>query len=377
MTNKLFKISTLLFWALAASIFYSCTPEETPQPEGEPGFVRVSLVDLSVEEINSRTENFAPVFDLSDFGMIIYQKGTSNIIRQYAVGAIPTTEIELMDGEYTAVLDNEMSNDITIGHYIGSQDFVVEPQQLTNVDVTVTFQEVYFTFTLLENFYITHKIEVTDPNGLVVTVDDANPYPELYLPTLGSQQEYVFSVINKTSGASIGTARVVSDISAKGYNLSVVPLAGSSLFTFTVDPIIIEDKDFGLNPTEIVGFTGDFDGTNWTSTNNGSATSYNFTPSALSFDCPSGGGGFVSEITIPADGTMEFDWEIIIRTAGQYGDRFSYMINGVRTDLSTAGNASGTESIIVNQGDVFAFLPWGTTQSSSYYGSVTNFVFTY
>ncbi|MFY0602071.1 MAG: DUF4493 domain-containing protein [Cyclobacteriaceae bacterium] len=377
---KSLKVSAMLILAIVtASTFYSCSEEEPTAMGESEGYVSIALDAFEVENISSsgRVANFAPAYTIDDFGMIIYQKGTSNIIREFAVGTIPADSIPLMDGEYTAVLDNHQGSDITVGHYIGSQDFTIVPQQQTIVDVTVLLEEVYFTFTLLENFFITHHITVENASGLVVVADASNPYEELYLPTLAASESYVFSVVNNTTGATIGTSDIIADQKGEGYNLKVTQLTGFGTFSVTIDPIDVEDEEFVLSPTETIGFTGDFDGSNWASTSNGSATSYAFSPTTLSFDCPSGGGGFVSEIIIPADGTISFDWDMVIRTAGQYGDRFSYILNGTEINLTTAGGGSGLVDIPVNAGDVFRFSSWGTTQSSSYYGSVQNFVFTY
>lgn len=379
---KRFRINVTLSIMVAISAFYGCNMDEEPAPIGQSaGYVSVALAAFEVESLpnssGGRVVEFAPSLTIADFGMTIYQKGTTNIIREFEVGMIPEDSIELMDGEYTAVLDNHKEDDITVGHYSGSQDFVIVPQQQTLVDVTVTLQEVYFTFTLLENFFITHSITVEDAAGLVVVADQDYPYEQLYLPTLATGGNYEFAVVNNTSGATIGTSSILSDEKGKGFNLKMTQLTGDGTFSVTIDPIEVEDEDFILSPTEIMGFTGAFEGANWASTANGSATSYAFSAAALSFDCPGGGGGFVSQITIPADGTISFDWTMTIRTAGAYGDRFSYMINGTRVDLTTNGGSGTVTELAVNQGDVFALLPWGTTQSSSYYGSVENFVFTY
>ncbi len=378
---KLFRMSFSLMTMVAISAFYGCNSDGDPAPIGQStGYVTLALATFEVEQLpddGGRLADFAPSLTLADFGMIIYQKGTTNIIREYEVGMIPEDSIELMDGEYTAVLDNHKEDDITVGHYTGSHDFVIVPQQQTLVDVTVTLQEVYFTFTLLENFFITHSITVEDASGLVVVADQSNPYVQLYLPTLATGGTYEFAVVNNTSGATIGTSTILADVKGKGYNLMVTLLTGDGTFSVTIDPIEVEDEDFILSPTEIVGFTGAFGGTNWASTANGSATSYAFSATALSFDCPGGGGGFVSQITIPADGTISFNWSMVIRSAGQYGDRFAYMVNGTQVILTNNGGSGSVTDLAVNEGDVFAFTPWGTTQSSSYYGSVQNFVFTY
>jgi|GEM_PF-3345417 len=382
--NKSLHITSLMIAILTACVFFSCSQEEPLPTSHAMGYMSVSLDAFTVTKNSSNSSSsgrvaadFTANLTLSDFGMIIYQKGTSNIIRQFAVGQIPTDSVPLMDGDYTAVLDNHKGNDITVGHYSGSQDFTIVPRQATNVDVTTTLQEVYFTFTLLENFYTTHEITVQNDSGMVVVADASAPYTELFLPTLPAPESYVFSVVNLSSGNTIGTSNVAANTNGQGYNMQVNDLAGDGSFSVTIAPINVDDTGFTLTPTEIFGFNGDFAGSNWTSTNNGSATSYNFGDSTLTFDCPGGGGGFVSQITIPGDGTISFDWNMVIRTAGQYGDRFSYSINGTRVDLTTNGGSGTVTDLAVNQGDVFAILPWGTTQSSSYYGSVTNFVFVY
>lgn len=378
-----FRSALMLAVALVTANFFSSCSEEEPAPGQETGYITVSLDVFDVQKIGDQSNDggrvaFAPSLSLSDFGMIIYQRGTSNIVRQYAVGMIPTDSIALMEGAYTAVLDNHQENSFTIGHYSGSLDFDILPGQATFVDVTVTLQEVYFTFTLLENFFVTHHITVEDANGLVLTADAANPYTEIYLPTLSAQQVYRFTVVNNQTNVAIGASNIAADVKGEGYNLKVTQLTGQGVFAVTIEPINVQDEDFILLPTEIVGFTGDFSGANWAATANGSATGWSFSPGGLTFDCPGGGGGFVAQITIPSDGTISFDWGIIIRSAGQYGDRFSYSLNGAVVNLSTYGSASGSvDSLAVSAGDVFAFMPWGTTQSSSYYGSVSNFVFTY
>jgi hypothetical protein len=381
-TIKSLKLKAMLLLTLAsATMFYSCNQEEVTPSGPSIGFLNVSLGAIQAESLsgsNGRMPDLTPSLNLADFALIIYQKGTNNIIQQFGVGMIPTNSIELMDGDYTAVLNNHKDGDLTIGHFIGSQDFTIVPQQQTGIDVLVSLQEVYFMFTLLENFYTTHHITVENNSGLVVVADASNPYTEMYLPTLSAPETYLFSVINNTSGATIGTIVILADVMGNGYNLKVTQLTGSGAFSITIDPIIVVDDEFVLSPTVIVGFTGSFEGLNWISSANGSATSYAFSTSNLVFDCPSGGGGFVSEITILADGNISFDWNMVIRTAGQYGDSFSYLINGVAVTLTSAGGGSGSETAIaVSQGDVFKFSTWGTTQSSSYYGDVQNFVFTY
>ncbi|MEM9340728.1 MAG: DUF4493 domain-containing protein, partial [Bacteroidota bacterium] len=349
--------------------------------EDSEGFLSVSLALFDVESLSSKSGRLAelvPSLTISDFGLTIYQKGTTNIIQEFEVGMIPLNAIPLMDGEYTAVLKNHMDDNLTVGDFTGSEDFTIVPQQQTTIDVTVSLQEMYFTFTLLENFYTTHHITVANDSGLVVVSDQASQYSELYLPTLAVDDTYVFSVVNNTTGATIGSTSISGDQKGQGYNLRITQLTGEGILSLNIDPIDVQDDDFELVPGEVIGFTDAFEGTNWLSTANGSATIYSFSSTSLSFNCPSGGGGFVSEIAVPEDGTISFDWTMVIRTAGDYGDRFGYSINGTAVELTTSGGGSGNvANIAVNQGDVFSFSSWGTTQRSSYYGDIQNFVFQY
>lgn len=122
------------------------------------------------------------------------------------------------------------------------------------------------------------------------------------------------------------------------------------------------------------GFKDDFAPVNWNIS--GVATS-NMSESALTASVNYGGGGVTASNTIAANGTINFDWNMTVNSAGQYGDVIRYVINGVNYNLSTAGSASGSaQGIKVNAGDVFELLTWGTTKSSSYYASFSNFSFT-
>lgn len=134
-------------------------------------------------------------------------------------------------------------------------------------------------------------------------------------------------------------------------------------------------NNFSYTPTPppIVGFTGDFAAENWALSG---VASSNISETALTANVGSGGGGVVASITIPTNGTISFDWNMVVNSAGQNGDNISYVVNGTGTILSAAGSASGTVTeIAVSAGDTFTFQTWGTTQSSSYNATFNNFGF--
>jgi hypothetical protein len=127
------------------------------------------------------------------------------------------------------------------------------------------------------------------------------------------------------------------------------------------------------NEANVFGFTGAFSPENW---NISGVAATNMSESALFASVNHGGGGVTASFTLPRKGLINFDWNIVVNTAGQYGDVIRYVINGVNYDLSTAGSASGAaQAISVNAGDVFQFYTWGTTKSSNYHATFNNFSF--
>ncbi|MFC3030990.1 hypothetical protein ACFOEE_00395 [Pseudoalteromonas fenneropenaei] len=127
------------------------------------------------------------------------------------------------------------------------------------------------------------------------------------------------------------------------------------------------------NADAVFGFTGAFAPANW-SISGVAAT--NMDNASLLASVNYGGGGVTAAITVAQKGVINFNWNMVVNSAGQYGDVIRYVINGVNYDLSTAGSASGVaQGINVNAGDVFQFVIWGTTQSSNYYASFSNFSF--
>ena len=123
-----------------------------------------------------------------------------------------------------------------------------------------------------------------------------------------------------------------------------------------------------------VGFENDYAPQNWTSSG---VVSLNFNQSALNISVGSGGGGKQVSITVLNTGTITFDWSITVYSAGQYGDSISYILNGNNNILSSAGSNTGSDVVVpVNAGDTFVFNTWGSTSSSSYSASITNFTFT-
>ena len=131
-----------------------------------------------------------------------------------------------------------------------------------------------------------------------------------------------------------------------------------------------------VNTNNAVGFENDYAPSNWSNTGTASV-GVTFNSSSLTITAPGGGGGRVISITVPNSGIITFDWEMTVYAAGQYGDRISYAVNGTQTHLSTMNSNSGSvASVAVNAGDTFEFSTWGTTSSSNYSASITNFTFT-
>ncbi|MEM7102954.1 MAG: HYR domain-containing protein [Bacteroidota bacterium] len=128
------------------------------------------------------------------------------------------------------------------------------------------------------------------------------------------------------------------------------------------------------------GFVGPFDVANWTQDITGDNASIDLSgaPASVSFDGPDGGAGAAAatlEITIPADGTLSFDWDYFT-TDGSVFDPFGYELNGVFTRLSFSNTDSGSESLMLSAGDVFAF---SQTSIDQLFGdgatTVSNFLF--
>ncbi|CCQ10444.1 hypothetical protein PALB_13110 [Pseudoalteromonas luteoviolacea B = ATCC 29581] len=123
----------------------------------------------------------------------------------------------------------------------------------------------------------------------------------------------------------------------------------------------------------VYGFNGDFAPQYW---NVAGVAAWNMSQSALSASVSTGGGGVTAKLLAPTSGKMNFDWNMSVYRAGQYGDIIRYAINGVNYDLSVAGSASGSErNISVQAGDMIEFYTWGTTKSSSYTAVFNNFSF--
>ena len=157
------------------------------------------------------------------------------------------------------------------------------------------------------------------------------------------------------------------------------PPAGQASMTVNLGNIgsVTVEGNFAIDPNSLSvnSFSGAFANQNWTFASSG-AIAYNMSESSFDISSGGGGGGPLATITIPADGIISFDWAMTVFSAGQYGDNIYYTINGAQVNLSDYGTNNGAETgIAVAAGDVFALGSWGTTQSSSYAASFSNFTF--
>ena len=210
-------------------------------------------------------------------------------------------------------------------------------------------------------------------SGNILAVLGINVENELGEPVSGA-------VITNAAGDTLGitgsgtygtTGYVKLYLQAGTYALTATDLSTGQLYeaSVTVSPLDVENLLMVLADPIPEGFVT----SDWTYSG---LAGYSHTETALNISVGGGGGGLNASTTITQDGTISFDWAITVYSAGQYGDAIRYIINTDSYNLSTAGSASGTVSNIpVSAGDTLTFSTWGSTQSSSYAASFTNYTF--
>ncbi|MBK9150306.1 MAG: HYR domain-containing protein [Saprospiraceae bacterium] len=158
-------------------------------------------------------------------------------------------------------------------------------------------------------------------------------------------------------------------------------------FSITVQPNFQTDVPWFVNPNtsvqcednngwifhtgfttapDVNGFTGPFAPANWTFNNNGGNGTVDVSgaPNSVSLTSNNAGGFNLSTtycITMPATGTVTFDWQYTTNdVGGPFWDAFGVSINGVFTQLSVDAGPfvqSGTYiSPVLNAGDEFCFV---------------------
>jgi len=79
-------------------------------------------------------------------------------------------------------------------------------------------------------------------------------------------------------------------------------------------------------------------------------------------------------ITIPCDGTVDFDWSSVNSQESNLFDVPGFLVNGVFTVLNHAGTDSGSQGVPVQLGDVFGFRVDATDDVSGFgVLDITNF----
>ncbi len=79
-------------------------------------------------------------------------------------------------------------------------------------------------------------------------------------------------------------------------------------------------------------------------------------------------------ITIPCDGTVDFDWSSVNSQESNVFDVPGFLVNGVFTVLNHAGTDSGSQGVPVQLGDVFGFRVDATDDVSGFgVLDITNF----
>ena len=210
-------------------------------------------------------------------------------------------------------------------------------------------------------------------SGNILAVLGINVENELGEPVSGA-------VITNAAGDTLGvtgsgtygtTGYVKLYLQAGTYALTATDLSTGQLYeaSVTVSPLDVENLLMVLADPVPEGFVT----SDWTYAG---VANYSHTETALNISVGGGGGGLNASTTIAQNGTISFDWAITVYSAGQYGDAIRYILNGLSYDLSTAGTASGTvANIPVSAGDELMLSTWGSTQSSSYAASFTNYTF--
>ncbi|MDX1479985.1 MAG: hypothetical protein R3301_19895, partial [Saprospiraceae bacterium] len=110
---------------------------------------------------------------------------------------------------------------------------------------------------------------------------------------------------------------------------------------------------------EVVGFTGDYDPSNWTFTAGpGGSVDLSGVPDqiALTGGDGQGGGSTTLCITIPEDGQISVDWSYTTNDAGGIWDQHGYSLNGMFELLGDNTGDAGTLVLTVAAGDEFCFV---------------------
>ena len=379
----------------------SCSEQETTENNNATGTVEFSIQESIIKNASSKQSKgtAAKTNSLEDVTKAIitilaadgsstdYDNTELNVNRLNGELLVQKIALPLGDYQLTQFSFMDVNNDIIYTTPLAGSDladlvtnplainFVVANGSATPVDVEVVSTETYTP----EDFgLVSFPITEVEKLDFLLAVSELGSNEilagEYSVTATGFSTAKAFTTIeeNVITVRDIENATYTLIISVDGYESQTIELTRNQIATtYHVAPLVVEL----IKIESIQGFSDDFSGINWSTSG---VIARSFSDSAFTFDCGGGGGGVVAQITIPSNGTIGFDWDIVIRSAGQYGDAIKYIINGVPTDLSTSGSASGSVvEIPVNAGDVFEFSTWGTTQSSSYYGSITNFVFTY
>ena len=136
-----------------------------------------------------------------------------------------------------------------------------------------------------------------------------------------------------------------------------------------------------ISGSAFAAFDGDYDVSNWTQTpGTGSIDLSNVaTLDTLTLIGGNDGSGSQSStifsIAITASGTLNFAWNYSTAEANSFWDPFGYELNGTITQLTTNGNAAGSNqsgivSIAVSAGDIFGFRQ--TTRDNVFGGASTS-----
>jgi len=155
----------------------------------------------------------------------------------------------------------------------------------------------------------------------------------------------------------------------------------STTANFTTPPITTSTTYYVAAPggfSNVSGFTSCYAPNNWSLSQTGNANGFVNTgnaPTSIILTGPDGVSGGVYtryQITIPATGTLSFNWSVQHNDCCSY-DYFGYTLNGANTAL-TYSSQSGFTSISVTAGSTFAFTGYTVDGCcGTFNATITNF----
>ncbi len=386
---RFFLVTTTILTTL---LMFACSSDRSVTANNEQNIVNVTFGYTNKTQTRSRVDKIptAIVLTIEQGGTVIHS--SKELTVQDFNGTIITEPLPLLAGTYE-ITEYKVKNAANEVIYATPEDGSTAGK-LVNDPLSISF-------TVSDDNTQTIVPEVLDTEGYSAQDFGFPPFGFKIVPTMNFLVAVKYYDVNTSSYimtdahvevTSNGRVDFEEEISAATTSIRIRDIDSTYVITITKDGFApwvrtltnTEVKTFASLPlsallsknnVNVIGFTDEFAAENWTTSG---IIVYNISETELSFNCATGaGGGVTASITVPTDGVISFDWNMVVTSAGHYGEPIRYTINGVNTTLSEAGTASGSESgITVSAGDIFELITWGSSKSAYYHGSFSNFGFT-